>query len=225
MKPILLFDIDGTLLHVKKMFLQELINSVIRDLEINQNQLSKMSFAGRTDKDIFNAIAGGITDESDKKEELFTEIKKAYLTTLSRELIPEHVKVIDGASETVYLAAENNLDVGLCTGNFREAAQKKIEAAGLANVFLFGGFGCEHSDRKYLPKEAHMEYVKFKGLEPDRDAYVIIGDTPNDVRSAKYFGARSVAVPTGSFSRNDLLASKPDHLVENLTELIPVYIP
>jgi len=225
MKPILLFDIDGTLLHVKKMFMQELIYTVMKDLNLSQNQLSGMSFAGRTDKDIFSEITSTITDESKKSEELFSEIKQAYLTVLLKELAPDHVTVIEGALETVYLAVENNLDVGLCTGNFREAAFKKIEAAGLKNIFLFGGFGCHHADRKHLPEAAHLEYVKFKKSEPEKEAYVIIGDTPNDVRSAKYFGATSVAVTTGSFNRKDLLAHKPDRVVDNLQELIPVYMP
>ncbi|HMB41070.1 MAG TPA: HAD hydrolase-like protein [Balneolaceae bacterium] len=224
MKPILLFDIDGTLLHVKKLFIQELIHTIMKDLGLNRDKLSAMPFAGRTDKDIFNDIAGRLTNESDKKEELFEEIKDAYLKVLLRDLASDHVDLIEGVSETVHVAVENNLDVGLCTGNFREAAHKKIEAAGLTNLFFFGGFGCEHADRKHLPEAAHLEYVKFSGSEPERKAYVIIGDTPNDIRSAKYFGARSVAVTTGSFSSEDLKVHKPDKLVENLRELIPVYI-
>jgi phosphoglycolate phosphatase-like HAD superfamily hydrolase len=224
MKPILLFDIDGTLLHVKKMFMQELIHTVMTDLGLSRRRLSGMSFAGRTDRDIFGEIVGLITDESDKKRELFTEIKTAYLSVLLRELKPENVNLIDGALETVHFAVESGLDLGLCTGNFREAAHKKVESAGLANVFPFGGFGCDHADRKHLPEAAHAEYVDYRGIKPDRRAYVVIGDTPNDVRSAKHFGARSVAVTTGSFSRLDLMATEPNHVVESLEELIPIFI-
>src|SRR6056297_1853502 len=225
MKPILLFDIDGTLLHVKKLFIQELIHTVMKDLGLSRKKLSAMSFAGRTDRDIFNDIAGSLTNETEKKEALFEEIKQAYLKVLLRDLTPDQIDRIEGALEMVHLAVENDLDVGLCTGNFREAAHKKIEAAGLSNLFFFGGFGCKHADRKHLPEAAHLEYVEFSGMEPERAAYVIIGDTPNDIRSAKYFGATSVAVTTGSFSREDLKAHKPDQLVENLRELIPFYTP
>lgn len=225
MKPILLFDIDGTLLHVKKLFIQELIHTVMKDLGLNRKKLSAMSFAGRTDRDIFNEIAGSLTNETEKKEALFEKIKQAYLNVLLRDLTPDQIDIIEGALETVHLAVENDLDVGLCTGNFREAAHKKIEAAGLDNLFFFGGFGCEHADRKHLPEAAHLEYVKFSGMEPERASYVIIGDTPNDIRSAKYFGATSVAVTTGSFSREDLKAHNPDQLVENLREMIPFYVP
>lgn len=224
MKPILLFDIDGTLLHVKKSFMQDVTHAVITDLGLSRRQLSEISFAGRTDRDIFSEIVELISHEPDKKRVLFAEIKKAYLSVLLQELKPEMIDVIDGAMETVHLAVERGLHVGLCTGNFREAAHKKVEAAGLANVFLFGGFGCKHSDRKHLPEAAHREYIEFSGLQPEKDAYVIIGDTPNDVRSAKFFGAKSVAVTTGSFNSAHLRASEPDHIVDSLEELIPVYI-
>lgn len=224
MKPILLFDIDGTLLHVKRSFMQEVIHSILRDLELGENPLSEMSFAGRTDKDIFNEIAGGITNEPDKQEELFSEIKKSYLKIMLRDLTSDEISVIDGALDTVQAAAESNIDIGLCTGNFREAAHKKVESAGFHNLFFFGGFGCDHADRKHLPEAAHLEYVEFSGAVPERDAYIVIGDTPNDIRSAKYFGARSVAVTTGNFGRKDFRAHKPDLVINNLRELDPVYL-
>jgi phosphoglycolate phosphatase-like HAD superfamily hydrolase len=223
MKPILLFDIDGTLLHVKRSFIQEVIYTILRQLEISDIPLSEMSFAGRTDKDIFNEIAGALTDESDKREEIFSEIKDAYLKILLQELTSEEINVIDGALETVQAAAERDIDIGLCTGNFREAAHKKVESAGFHNLFLFGGFGCDHADRKHLPEAAHLEYVELRGVVPERNAYIVIGDTPNDIRSANYFGARSVAVTTGSFSGEDFNAHKPDLVINNLRELNPVY--
>lgn len=225
MKPILLFDIDGTLLHVKKSFMQELIHSIMKDLGLNRNRLAEMSFAGRTDRDIFSEIADLITDESDIKRDYFSEIKAAYLAVLLNEMKPETVDVLDGALETVHRAVECGLDVGLCTGNFREAAHKKVEAAGLGSIFTFGGFGCDYADRRHLPEAAHAEYVELTGREPEREAYVVIGDTPNDVRSAKYFGAKSVAVTTGSFDRVELMASEPDHMIENLKGLISLYMP
>lgn len=225
MKPILLFDIDGTLLHVKKSFMQELIHSVMKNLGLSRSRLSEISFAGRTDRDIFSEIVELITDKSEKKRELYAEIKAVYLSVLLKEMKPEAVDVIDGAVETVQRAVECGLDTGLCTGNFREAAHKKVESAGLENVFTFGGFGCDYIDRKHLPEAAHREYVELKGLQPEREAYIVIGDTPNDIRSAKYFGAKSVAVTTGKFSRLELIASEPDHMIENLQELIPFYMP
>lgn len=223
MKPILLFDIDGTLLHIKKSFTQEVVHAVLKHMEFSGNPLSGMSFAGRTDKDIFNEIAGVFTDDANKREEIFYEIKEAYLNILLRELTSEEINVIDGALETVHLAAEYGIDIGLCTGNFREAAHKKVESAGFHSLFLFGGFGCDHADRKHLPEAAHLEYVELKGAVPEREAYIVIGDTPNDIRSANYFGARSVAVTTGGFSSEDFSAHKPDLTINNLRELNPVY--
>lgn len=221
MKPILLFDIDGTLLHVKRSFMKDVMQCILEDLQIRENPLADMSFAGRTDRDIFNEMAGLLAHESHNKEELFYQIKESYLNIVLKELSAEHLNVIEGAFEAVQAAAEHQIHMGLCTGNFREAAHKKLKAAGFDVVFNFGGFGCEHADRKHLPEAAHQEYVEYSGSVPQRDHYMIIGDTPNDIRSAQYFGAKSVAVTTGHFSKDHLQKHKPDRIVDSLQELLP----
>lgn len=56
MQPILLFDIDGTLMRVKKAFMRELILDFIQELEISEESVATTQFAGRTDKDIFSEL-------------------------------------------------------------------------------------------------------------------------------------------------------------------------
>jgi phosphoglycolate phosphatase-like HAD superfamily hydrolase len=46
---------------------------------------------------------------------------------------------------------------------------------------------------------------------------VVIGDTPHDVDCARAFGAVAVAVTTGQFTRDELLAERPDHLFDDLS--------
>jgi phosphoglycolate phosphatase len=43
----------------------------------------------------------------------------------------------------------------------------------------------------------------------------VIGDTPSDVRCGRAIGARVVAVGTGFYSMDDLVAAEPDHLFED----------
>jgi len=46
----------------------------------------------------------------------------------------------------------------------------------------------------------------------------IIGDTPKDIACARAIGARAVAVATGSVSRDTLLHSEPDALLDSLED-------
>ena len=220
MKPILLFDIDGTLLNVDHSFIKILIDSMFEEMGFLSHKVESRSFAGRTDRDIFYELVSA----SEHADELYLEVKKRYLTYMKNHFNEEHVSVIEGVEELVDFVVRENYPVGLCTGNYRESAFIKVENAGFQDIFTFGGFGCNHADRAYLPGEAHTEYSILSGKTPNPDQYIVIGDTPNDIRCAKHFGAKAVSVSTGSYSENELKRHQPDLHLRNLNELIE-YLP
>ncbi|WP_158278695.1 HAD family hydrolase [Rhodohalobacter mucosus] len=218
MKPILLFDIDGTLLHVKRKFLRNALADIMKEQDISPDNLKNISFAGRTDRDIFNELvsSSGSKPNSEEHDMHFNRLKQAYLKVMLNELDRSAVLQIDSVTETIHYLKENGYQMGLCTGNFREIAYKKVEAAGLGGRFDFGGFGCDHADRIHLPGEAHASYTAFSGISPEPERYLVIGDTPNDIRCAKHFGARVVAVTTGSYSEDELTKFQPDTIISSM---------
>lgn len=218
MKPILLFDIDGTLLHVKREFLRNALAEIMEEQGISPDILKKISFAGRTDRDIFNQLVSSsvINPNREQHNSHFDRLKRAYLKVMLSELDRSAVTLIEGVSEAIQYLKEMGYQMGLCTGNFREIAFKKVGAAGFAGLFDFGGFGCDHADRIHLPGEAHASYVAFSGLLPEPKHYLVIGDTPNDIRCARHFGARVVAVTTGGHSEEELSVLQPDTIISSL---------
>ncbi|NBV35291.1 MAG: hydrolase, partial [Proteobacteria bacterium] len=55
---------------------------------------------------------------------------------------------------------------------------------------------------------------------PDRT--YVIGDTPHDISCARAFGARAIAVATGSFTVEQLACYKPDALFSDLDDTASV---
>lgn len=213
-KPILLYDIDGTLLNVNRKFLLSVIKEQLDKHGVKKPQAEPRSFAGRTDRGIFMELIG----EREDGEEVFKQLTRSYMDAMNESLSPAYVHRIEDAVISVLEAKKLNIPIGLCTGNFRAVAMKKVEAAGLKDTFSFGGFGGVHESRNFLPGDAASEYRQKYGEEPEPICYVVIGDTPNDIRCAKYFGATSVAVTTGGFSAEQLAPYRPDLILDSLTD-------
>ncbi|HKJ30685.1 MAG TPA: HAD family hydrolase [Balneolales bacterium] len=211
-----LFDIDGTLLSVKKGFMHDLIERLLIKYEMSHIDISKQYFAGRTDRDIFSSILK--MGRSPVDESFFQAFKKDYIQTLKRELLPAYVRLIDYVKEAIEYIAHQNFHYGLLTGNFRESAFIKLQNAGIDQFFNFGVFGTDHADRNRLPAIAHKlaEQQLYISLKP-KDL-IIIGDTPKDIDCARQYGATSIAVATGSYTREELSRYQPDYLFNNLSK-------
>lgn len=210
--PILLYDIDGTLLNVHSDFILAIIEEQLTRFDIDKPAANTRSFAGRTDRGIFMELIGDVPNASTLVKTLMTNYTEAVTQNLTRDYIQLH----EGAVESVEEAVSLNIPVGLCTGNVRPVAIKKVQTAGLPDAFKFGGFGETAEDRNDLPGEADRDYRSLFNDKPTPGRYVIIGDTPNDIRCAKHFGAKSVAVTTGGFSEDELSAHHPDLIVSSL---------
>lgn len=214
MKPILLFDIDGTLLKVRRPFFEKILEEILEEFSLDKKSIQKQSFAGRTDRGIFSEIIESLPDAPIQ----FEKVKTLYLELIQNKLTSSEIQIIEGAAELIEFTAGRGYKIGLCTGNFREAALKKVEAAGLSEHFSFGGYGCNHENRNHLPNEAHQEFVRLHKREPVPSEYIVIGDTPYDIRCARYFGAKVIAVTTGGFTGKELKQYNPDLIVSNLLE-------
>lgn len=208
----ILFDIDGTLLHVKHGFMQSLIADIVKHLGKNEVATDGRSFAGRTDRDIFESLMkmNGLPLER------FDDLRALYIEMLEKKLNGQDVETIDGALGAVSYFSESEATIGLLTGNFRESAFTKLSRASLDSYFSFGAFGCNHTDRNFLPLDAYNYVTGQLGIPIERSDMIIIGDTPKDIECAKTFGAVSVAVSTGNFSSDALAKHNPDILLESL---------
>ena len=116
------------------------------------------------------------------------------------------------------LADPGQCMTGLLTGNIERGARIKLGVFGRNPFFAAGAFGDDHEDRgRLLP----VAVERFECLSKESIRYTdctVIGDTPEDVRCAKIFGARAVAVSTGRYSSAELSAAGSDLVFNDLTE-------
>jgi anti-anti-sigma factor len=116
------------------------------------------------------------------------------------------------------LEQQPGMSLGLLTGNLKRGAQLKLEHYQLWHFFAFGAFADDHHDRNQLGAfamtRAHEKTgAKFLPAEVD-----VIGDTGHDIACGKAFGARTIAIATGSWPREQLAEYAPDFLFDDLSQ-------
>jgi phosphoglycolate phosphatase-like HAD superfamily hydrolase len=97
---------------------------------------------------------------------------------------------------------------------------KLIAADFTPEHFVVGAFGSEHDDRNELPKLALDRAIGLARHEIAPADVIIVGDTTKDVDCARALGAVAVTVFTGFEKRENVINSKPDFMLEDLTQFL-----
>ncbi len=215
--PVLLFDIDGTLVRSGgsgKTAMDVALHSAFGIAEIKD----EVSYSGRTD----SAIARDLLRVHGIPVNLENERK---LTSLYLELLPKALAEGDGhicpGIEEILLDARNSPSVllALLTGNVREGARKKLSHFGIWDYFAAGGgFGDNHYERDDVAHSALKEIAGHRKPHLHGEEIWVIGDTPLDVKCARAIGANVVAVATGWHDYDELAACAPDAVFEDMTQ-------
>ncbi|HEU5132462.1 MAG TPA: HAD hydrolase-like protein [Pyrinomonadaceae bacterium] len=222
---ILLWDIDGTLIHSVRTGGYKLYTiPVLEEIFGTSGRLADMRVSGMTDLQI---VFEALCDAGISQEEILSqsEVLVSRLTEEARRVTGNGVKffeLLPGVRETLEaLAAHPRYESALVTGNIKPMAELKMELVGLDQFFtLPGAFGEESHNRRDLPGRAAERIRKHLQLELAPEQFIVIGDTPNDIDCAHHFGARAVAVGTGRFySTDEILKHKPDKFLPDLSNI------
>jgi phosphoglycolate phosphatase-like HAD superfamily hydrolase len=109
--------------------------------------------------------------------------------------------------------------VGLLTGNARITAPLKLSAAGIdPRQFVVGAYGSDDLERDNLAEVALRRVRDLTGKAIGGEDVVIVGDTPADVQCARAGRATAVAVASGWHSADTLLQYNPDYLFPDLSD-------
>jgi phosphoglycolate phosphatase-like HAD superfamily hydrolase len=212
-----LFDIDGTLLLSRDRVHMESIATGIKRATGFEVTLAGVSLHGNTDTGILREAcshAGVPTEIVDRQIEAILEAMCDNVTERRAELDPI---LMPGVKETLAHLAGRGALLGVATGNLEMIGWIKIEVAGLREWFRFGGFSDRFPVRSELIGHAAR---KARELAGEDASICVVGDTPRDIEAARANHLPVIAVATGHFDFDALLALEPDACATSLADLM-----
>lgn len=218
---LLLFDVDGTLVSLKKgisrgIFIDAFLE--ILNIEVEDKNLPNMS--GMTDLSI---LAETAYNANIPKNIIFDNIEKFwnYFDLRFEELVSiETMKVHNGVKELLEkLQMSKEFRLALLTGNYKRNAYRKIKFFDLDKYFDIGAFGDDDINRNKLPEIVYSRAHEIYGEKYDSTNSIIIGDAPNDIICAKHNKLPSLIVASDNHKKAELYEMNPSHLIDDFSDI------
>jgi phosphoglycolate phosphatase len=216
-KRLLLFDIDGTLIHSGGAGIHALMLAFRERFGIDDD-LHDIEIAGMTDSGIVLSILN--KHKIPATNENVSAFLDSYVHFLSLELPRRKGKLLPGVLELLErLKTRPHVVLALLTGNVSRGARLKLEHYGVWHFFEFGAFADDHRDRNELGRFARARAKEKHEQEFAASEIDVIGDTPRDIACGKALGARTIAVATGRWQRHELANHEPDFVIDDLSNV------
>ena len=160
MKKLILFDIDGTLIHTGGAGTISL-DKAFYSLFGVRDAFRDVPMAGRTDRQIMKQ---GLQSHNLPLEDGNAEaLTRSYLSHLKAEIQNPNRRFQPGIQELLRTLRDQDYPLGLLTGNLEAGARIKLNPFGLNEYFPAGAFGSDH-DKVVLSeiedKEAIYDSIK-----------------------------------------------------------------
>jgi phosphoglycolate phosphatase-like HAD superfamily hydrolase len=231
------FDIDGTLVQsLANEMHRAAFSDAMRVVCGIDTHIDRVPHQGSTDALILLELQLIHGIERDRAMSNLPALKTAMIASARERAGAVGVELLPGVPDALRaLAAEEDVLIGLVTGNLSEIAWLKMDFVGLSGFFSeprFGGFGSDYcggeatdagraADRTQLIHIARQRAEKIVGARGACIAKCFhVGDTPSDITAGESLGI-AIGVCTGKFGRDQLESTcrKAESVVlDNLTD-------
>jgi phosphoglycolate phosphatase len=216
---LLLFDIDGTLVHTGGAGRRAMSRAFSETCQVG-DVFRDIPLSGRTDTIILSDVLSRCAIP--ESVELAGRFRATYHRFLEEELARANgcARVLPGVQPLLArLRSDPANTVALLTGNYSNTARLKLEHFGLWENFVCGAFGEDATTREGLVPVA-VTRARALGMPPVEPAnVVVVGDTPLDVACGRFNASRTIGVATGETPAGELHVAGADLVLESFLDV------
>lgn len=210
----LLTDLDGTLIHSQDAICEALYVCFSHVGARVPEKQEIMDMFGLPVEVMLRQL-GGIEVSDAVAAEFIAEYKRQYPVHMA-----DGSRLIDNAKETVDAIAAQDIPICLITSERRVNAQFILDRRGLSSSIPY--LISRDDVTRFKPDpEPLVRAMQLIGREPAQCVY--IGESPFDIEAGVASGAYVAAVASGNWSVESLLEKKPDVLLDDISELLPLF--
>ena len=212
-----LFDIDGTLLVSDDAVHYFAFCHTLKMLSGRSMNLEGVTTHGNTDIGILRdaLTLGGIHEEQWRQQ--LNQACAAMGSFVSAHKEELRVRLLPHVHDILNHLQQRGAILGVATGNLKTIGRLKLAAGGIINFFTAGSYSDQDENRRDVFRRALLSVQEQIG---SKSKICIIGDTPEDIRAARCNGEDIIAVATGVYSIEELLAEHPNECCRSFTELL-----
>jgi phosphoglycolate phosphatase len=219
-RVLLLWDVDETLIHGGGV--NQEIYLLAYELLVGNAPQEQFPVAGYTERGLLDRMltVNGLDPAAYPWPDQHAALVEACLR--HQDALRRRGHVLPGVPAALAAVADRSDVVqSLLTGNCVENARTKLAAFGLHEAvdLEIGGYGSDALVRGDLVALAQAKAADTYGVDPARDATVLVGDTPLDIGAGLAGGAWVVAVATGRFAPPELRSAGADEVLTDLSDL------
>ena len=166
-------------------------------------------------KDFF--IAAGFTKaEMDKNAVRIQEMfHKLYESRIAK------IRTRTGAKKLLAFLEERGIDAVILSNHTKESITSHLKRLGIEKYFSRVIANDIHATMQTKNKAQKLVEV-VRTSSHKKGEMLIIGDSVEEIEAARASGIRAVSITGGYYSERRLREAKPDHVIHNLQDLIPI---
>lgn len=218
MNPLVLFDIDKTLIDRSECHHQAFIHAFKKVYGVDTS-VEVINYHGKTDPQIMHEVllAEGL------RENDICPFKNDFLNSMSKYFVAnvkyDKIKVMDGAMVLLKELENRKVLLGLLTGNIETIAYAKLNHVELDHYFKLGGFGSDSYYRPNLVLKAKQRAENDFGFLSNKNNIFVVGDTPLDVAAGLKADILTIGVASGEYSKDELRNSGAHFVLDDLNDV------